>query len=292
MKNLLKGIYALIPFKKHIFLLLRAVWKPRESLYRHLHFKGIFNVKVGSHGSFRIKHYGYQIENEIFWAGLEQGWEKVSFGLWVKLCSKANVIVDVGSNTGVFSLIAKTVAPRAEVYAFEPVDRVFQKLEHNNRLNNFDIRSFKLALSNYNGNAVIYDTDTEHVYSVTVNKNLYSPNREVKKTEIPVITFQSFIEQHKLQRVDIMKIDVETHEPEVLEGFGVYLEKFRPAMLIEILDDEVGEKVEGIVAGLDYLYFNIDERAGVRKVDRIVKSDFHNYLLCNKTTAAELGLIK
>lgn len=43
-----------------------------------------------------------------------------------------------------------------------------------------------------------------------------------------------------------MKIDVETHEPEVLEGVGEYLKKFRPSLLIEILDDEITAKVQNI----------------------------------------------
>jgi hypothetical protein len=54
----------------------------------------------------------------------------------------------------------------------------------------------------------------------------------------------------------------------------------------------VGEKVNKIIDGLDYLYFNIDERGGISRVNNIKKSDYYNYLLCNPIVAAELGLIK
>ena len=89
-----------------------------------------------------------------------------------------------------------------------------------------------------------------------------------------------------------MKIDVETHEPEVLDGFRSYLNQYRPTMLIEILNDEVGRKVSSAVQGLDYLYFNINEKGGIRQVDKITKSDYYNYLLCNSKTALKLGLIE
>ena len=88
-----------------------------------------------------------------------------------------------------------------------------------------------------------------------------------------------------------MKIDVETHEPEVLEGFNKYLSIYRPILLIEILNNEVGQKVNDIITGLDYLFFNIDENGGIRQVKKINKSDYYNYLCCNEKIAIELGLI-
>ena len=176
------------------------------------------------------------------------------------------------------------------MYAFEPVRRVFEKLELNNAINGYNIKCLELAASNYNGTAVIYDTPTPHIYSVTVNKNL-DDTRATIETKIETTTLDSIIEKHHISKVDLVKIDVETHEAEVLEGFQKHLKKFTPTILIEILNDEVGMKVEKIVAGMNYLYFNIDERNGIRKVDKITKSDFYNYLLCSADTAKELNLI-
>lgn len=281
----------LLPFKREFFFIVRSFFRPGESAYRHLHFNGIFKVKVDDAHSFKIMHYGYQVENEIFWAGLEGGWEKVSVSLWVKLCKKAKVIVDVGANTGVYCLIAKALNNNAQVFAFEPVKRVYDKLQYNTGINRFDIKCFPVALSNYTGKAIVFDTDTEHVYSVTVNKNLYSKNTRTIETQIDTITLAQVIEQNSLTRLDLIKIDVETHEAEVLEGFGVYLRTFRPAMLIEILNDEVGARVEKLVAGLGYLFFNIDEKKGARRVEKIGKSDYFNYLLCDENEAREIGLI-
>ena len=62
-------------------------------------------------------------------------------------------------------------------------------------------------------------------------------------------------------------------------------------MLIEILSDEVGLKVKELIGGLGYLYFNIDENKGIRKVDTIAHSDYYNYLLCSKEIAQQLKLL-
>ena len=290
MKDLLHSIYNLLPFKKQLFTFLKKLWQPGENIFRHLSFKGVFTVQLKNNRSFKINHFGFIIENEIFWKGLDGGWEKESIGLWQKLCETSHVILDIGANTGVYSLIAKAVNPSSTVYAFEPVKRVFDKLQQNIRLNGFDIMAVEKAVSNSEGTAVIYDPQDEHVLSVTVNKNLASPDIKVVEQKIFTTTLDSFIRENNLTAIDLIKIDVETHEPEVLEGFSEYLMKFKPTLLIEILDDGIGKKIENILRDSGYNYYNIDENAGIRKVSSITKSDYFNFLLCTSETAARIGI--
>jgi FkbM family methyltransferase len=270
MKEQLKKIYSLLPFKKEFFMLLKMIYTPKESVYKHLHFKGIINIPVDDKHSFKIRHYGFQIENSIFWEGLKDGWEKVSIGLWIDLCRKSEVIIDIGANTGVYSLIAKALNADSKVYAFEPVKRVFEKLEANNNLNDYTIKCYQQAISNSNGKAIIYDLpNSDHIYSVTVNKNIHDPSMETISTEIDTITLDTFIDKERLSKIDLIKIDVETHEAEVLEGFKKHLKEFLPTILIEILNDEVGANVQKIVQDMNYLYFNIDENKGIRQVENM-----------------------
>jgi hypothetical protein len=109
--------------------------------------------------------------------------------------------------------------------------------------------------------------------------------------QISTVRLDSFLVSAHVPKVDLVKIDVETHEAEVLEGLGEYLDRYRPAMLIEVLNDEVGSNVERLVKGKGYLYFNIDDKKGtLRQVGKIAKSDFYNYLLCNEDIARYLRL--
>lgn len=289
---MLKKIYKILPFKREMFTVLKTVYKPKPNVYRHLHFKGVFKVKIDQKHHFKIKHFGNIIENELFWEGVDGGWEKVSLSLWITLCKNANCIVDIGANTGLYALIAKAVNKDAEVYAYEPVERVFDKLKYNVSINQYDIRCSSYAISNKNGKAIIYDIpDTDHIYSVTVNKNMFTPETPVIEKEIETITLDNVIEQENIKKIDLIKVDVETHEPEVIEGYLQNIKTHLPTFLIEVLNDEVGQKIQHLVKDLDYLYFNIDENTGIKKVDQILKSDYYNYLLCSKEVAKNLNLI-
>jgi FkbM family methyltransferase len=289
MKKIIKYIYLKIPFKKQLFQLIKPLRLP-ASVYKHLYFNDTFEVQVAEK-KFKMQHYGFQIENEVFWSGLTNGWEKISIQLWIALCKESNTIIDVGANTGIYALIAKTLHPTAAVYCFEPVHRVFEKLIHNCTLNNYQIACFETALSNYDGEAIIFDTASEHTYSVTVNKNTTETGTNTIETKIRTQKLATFIVQNNIQHIDLIKIDVETHEAEVLEGMETYLQQFQPTLLIEILNDEVGKRVQELIKNIDYLYFNIDEINKPKKVDRICKSNYYNYLICKKEIAIKLKLI-
>jgi hypothetical protein len=102
----------------------------------------------------------------------------------------------------------------------------------------------------------------------------------------------TFIQTNNIGKIDLIKIDVETHEPNVLEGYKQYLPLHRPDFLIEVLTDEVGDQLQQLFSGLQYYYFNIDDKHGtIRKTDAIKKSDYFNYLICTKESAQQLKLI-
>jgi len=288
MKRILKNILNIIPFKKELFSLLKVLPIP-ESVFKHLYFKGIINVCFENY-QFKINHYGYQLENELFWKGLTNGWEKVSMQLWIELSKSSSVILDIGANTGVYSLVSKSINNKAEVFAFEPVKRVFEKLDNNNKLNQFNIKLFEYALSNNDGEAIIYDMPTDHVYSVAVNKNIADVDNPIV-TKIQTKKLSTFIKEQKITHIDLIKLDVETHEPEVLEGMEEYLQKFKSTWLIEILNDEVASKIQQLIKDMDYLYFDIDEVSNPKMVEKIKKSSYYNYLICSLEIAKKLKLV-
>jgi FkbM family methyltransferase len=290
-KNILKAFYDAIPFKPSLFTVLKYFKLP-EKVFRHLHFKGIINVPLEKNKSFKMMHYGFQIENEIFWSGITGGWEKDSLKIWIELCKRSSVIFDIGANTGIYALIAKCINKTNTVYAFEPVERVFEKLSFNNKINHYDIKCLPLAASNFTGSAQIYDTDTEHIYSVTVNKDLSHSKIPTHEVTIQTITLDDLIKKENIAKIDLIKLDVETHEAEVLEGYKQHFAKHKPTILIEILNDTVAQRIESILeeCNLKYLYYNINEKGSIRKVDKLSRSDYFNFLLCDAETSKQIGL--
>jgi len=286
MKQLIKNLYKLLPFKKQLFSITKKFWKPSERIYKHLYFKGIFSVPVKKNVSFKMQHYGYQLENDIFWAGINENWEKYSLGIWQKLSEKADVVFDIGANTGVYSLIAKTIKPKLAVHAFEPISSIYQKLKNNIDINQYTIQSHELAASDKTGTAIIYGLDTEHQYAASITNT----NNFTKGTEIRTITLDEFVQKNSITKVDLIKIDVEGHEPEVLSGFSKGLFTFRPTMLIEVLSEDVGNRVNNLLQGMGYLFYNIDEERGPSQVEKITKSSGYNFLICQPETANYLKL--
>lgn len=292
MKDVLKKVYSVLPFKKQLFETVRFFWVPPHSLYKHLHFEGIIKLKVDRNASFNMKHHGMEIENDFFWKGLTGGWEKISMKYWIELSRNSKVVLDIGANTGVYSLVTKSINSSTKVYAFEPLSQMFKKLLFNNELNSYDIVCVEKAASDKNGKAIIYETGTDHVAAASLNAEIRHYGNLDVETEIETITLDTFIQANNVGKIDLVKIDVETHEPNVLEGYKKYLPLHRPDFLIEVLTDEVGERLQKIFDGLQYHYFNIDDKKGnIRKTDTIEKSEYFNYLICTEESAKQLRLI-
>jgi FkbM family methyltransferase len=233
--------------------------------------------------SFLLQNPGFTtIENEIFWFGLEKGWEKISMKLWIELVKNSDTILDIGANTGVYSLVAATVNNHAKVYAFEPVKRTSHILKQNLALNpHLKIQLVEKAVSNVVSVAEFYDLPTESQYSASLNSEMLAsfPNRV--SYEVETIRLDSFSELNN-QKIDLIKLDVEMHEPEAIEGMIEMIKKNKPTILIEILTNEIGVRIEQLLNDLGYNFYEIDEINPPCKVKNLRKSAHYNFLLIQK----------
>lgn len=291
LKGLAKQAYAVLPFKQPVYKILRRLGPPPEPIYRHLHFKGIINVPVTRTEQFRIMHHGYMIENELFWSGL-QGWEKVSMELWTRLCRRSGTILDIGANTGVYALTAQAVNPSAMVIAVEPVQRIHAQLGENARLNGGKVITVHAAASDHTGTAILYDLpEREHVLSVSLEPEWNQGIAGLKPVEVPCTTVAELLEKHSATGVDLLKIDVETHEAAVLRGFLDILRRDKPTLLIELLNDKVAEDVSVLLKGMGYWYYNIDDVTWPPvKTEHLSKSRHFNFLICQPGVAKAIGI--
>lgn len=259
-------------------------------IYRHLHFTGPFSLEVDGR-RVRVMHHGYEVENELFWRGLG-GWEPASMRAWTALARTAQCIFDIGANTGVYSLVAKAVNPLARVYAFEPVRRIFDRLVANCRLNDFDVTCECKAVSCVDGPVVLYDLPFDHVMSASLEAELPRLGVAPLPSEVEAVKLATYRQRHEIGPIDLMKIDVELHEDSILRGMESDLAAFRPAIVIEILTDEVARRVDTLIDGLQYERFYLDNRRGPVPVDRLQSHHWlnTNFLLCPPDRAGALGL--
>jgi FkbM family methyltransferase len=273
-RRLVGAVYDRIPFKQPMLTALKPLGLP-EPVYKHLHFQGEIVVRTPGR-PFRIIHYGDEIENELFWEGLPGHRERISMGLWMQLCPSARTVVDVGANSGVYALAASGLNPSARVLAFEPLPEEHARLARNIELNEFEIHAPRVGLS-----------DKEGVASM-VGWTITQPT--AGSTEVRLARLDEILDAQGIDRVDLMKIDVEGHEPEVLRGFGRRLAQDRPTLLIEVLSDAAAAHLRQILDPLDYEYFDIDEINPPRRVDTLRKSTHWNVLACQPIVARQLFL--
>ena len=68
---------------------------------------------------------------------------------------------------------------------------------------------------------------------------------------------------------------------------GVYLKKFKPDILIEVLNNNIAFKLNKLFENLNYYYISIDDKKNkLKKISQIKKSPFYNILICKKETYA------
>jgi len=234
-----------------------------------------------------IKRRDSFIEKTIHANGLYGSWEKESLKIWALLSKQSDVIIDIGSNTGIYSLLAAANNHKAKIIAIEPVPLNYNILKQNIKVNKSKIKSVKIAISNTSGKAVMHMLKNHINYMTSVNKNRYAEHPEIQnniETQIITIKIEPFnyiIDKYKLTTLDLIKLDVEGHEIEVLQSMMPYIQQSKPCVLIEIIDDTIAAFVEMQFRKLNYCFVAINEQSVSTVVSKIWNNDHHNFLLCS-----------
>ena len=82
-------------------------------------------------------------------------------------------------------------------------------------------------------------------------------------------------------------------EVRVLYGYRSFIAIHRPAILIEVLTEDIAIELNSFFrefSEIPFLYFNIGEDGTVKQQSSIRKSFTYNVLLCSESQASFLGL--
>lgn len=168
-----------------------------------------------------------------------------------------SVVLDIGANTGYYSLLACAVSPTVEVHAFEPVPGIKNILENNFKINGlYGDRAWvnDCAVADTSGTAEFYLPAADHGLvetSASLNKGFREKHSET--LEVTVTTVDEYADKHQLGSVDVIKVDVESMEHIVLEGAKETFRRFRPVIFIEVLQDADCDSLNRIVDYAEYV---------------------------------------
>lgn len=256
---------------------------PRR-IYERVPFRGDFTVRVSDQGEmFHIRSHGHVVENSLYWDGLD-GFDAESLRPWMAFARESHVILDIGANTGVYSLAAAAVRSAAQIHAFEPVPRIAALMRTNVALNpSYSVSVHELAVGAEDGTANIFDPGGDNAYSASLNADFLAS----EKTSYPVrvTSIDSFVSEQQLTSVDLIKLDVEGYEEFALAGMWNTLMQFKPPIFLEFLDVREGhkpliEKIAALMSKGYQLYQLLPEGLKRSRTIEAAPKGAYNVLLC------------
>lgn len=181
---------------------------------------------------------------------------------------KGDIVLDVGANYGVYSLVlAGRVAPTGRVVAFEPGSAALAQLRGNlGRNPGLVVEVVPLGLSDTIQARRLFHVGGPPTHSLSGFGNESS---EV----VNVTTLDVWWSASGISRLDVMKADVEGHEPQVFRGGVATLATRRPMILFEVSVDALrraGSRVEDPYVELRNLGYDFFVMAG----DRLRPAEF------------------
>ncbi|HBT93791.1 MAG TPA: hypothetical protein DEB23_05980, partial [Chitinophagaceae bacterium] len=131
---------------------------------------------------------------------------------------KNSIVFDIGANMGFYTIwISRSIDELGQIHSFEPDTKNFKRLSQNISINQFkgQFHTNNVAVSKQNGKMkMTIGFDGEN--------HLVPSNFGGNSSIINVVCLDDYCNQHNINRIDFVKIDVEGFELDVLKG-GIYL---------------------------------------------------------------------
>jgi FkbM family methyltransferase len=184
----------------------------------------------------------------------------------IALLRKGDTVLDIGANFGVTGLLAaKCVGPTGTVHLFEPQPLVASCLRASLLINGYsNAVVHECALSNHNGSASMTILDAGNMGMTTLSPSVADSTPPERAINVRAEDAGEYVASLGCDKVALIKIDVEGHEPVIFASMREWLvEKRPPIILFEChLYGQTFEEHKSvqILSELGYGFFSIDVR--------------------------------
>jgi FkbM family methyltransferase len=176
----------------------------------------------------------------IYWSGLDRADRKI-MRLVRELLPRDGVFLDVGANIGLHTLASARHLRTGNGYvvAFEPHPENYKVLCHNLEQNGLtNVRAELLGLSDSCKTLAVCGSAKAGNWSVASNGSL--------KFEVKLLSLDEYVEQQPLERIDVIKMDIEGSEVHALAGARASLDRHRPLIIFEVNPYWLGRLETGV----------------------------------------------
>lgn len=217
--------------------------KKHQGLFEHLHQISLNGMNIGGGGSTDTSGEKFAIEY------INRKFEK----------QDSITIFDVGANVGDYSILLKDIfKEKARLFSFEPSKKTYQKFLINTK-DLSDLNHYNFGFGNEDTKITLFSNADESALASLYPRRLDHFNIQMNKTEeIEIKTIDWFCLEQGIKHIHFLKIDVEGHEIQVLEGAK------------NIIDSK----------GIDFIQFefggcNIDSRTFFQDFYYFLKDNYH-----------------
>lgn len=164
-------------------------------------------------------------------------WESHISKLLTSILSEGDTFIDVGANFGYFTLLgSRLVGTSGTVMAFEPMSVNRRYCEANISLNHLsNVTLFPYGLWSEEATMDIGISDTFHggAYLLATPASISSG---IAREQIMCTSFDVLAKSQnlQLQRLKVIKIDIEGSEPFALDGLSQTVQRYRPFIVMEV----------------------------------------------------------
>ncbi len=194
------------------------------------------------------------------------GWKIFFFGeyeadtnrILSQYIKKGDVVIEAGANIGSETLlISRIVGGTGYVYAFEPNPYTFERLGINisiNELSNVSIHDIAMGESNGEISFNIYPKN----FCNPGMSSKYMETSQTKKITVAQNTLDTFIREKNIEKVDLIKMDIQGAEMDMIQGADETIKRFMPTIFTEAYDLYNDVKAfYGILSGYGYKIYHI-----------------------------------
>ena len=154
-----------------------------------------------------------------------------------------DTVIDVGAHFGRYTIpCSRRVGKQGHIFAFEPIESTFKVLQRTvNKLKLQNITLLNCAISDrqHTQQMVIpvnkYGIELQSCSFLNNNKGLYTDIDNYHTQETTVETIDNLITNYNMQKIKLIKCDVEGAELFVIKGAINTIKKYSPIVLLEIV---------------------------------------------------------
>lgn len=130
--------------------------------------------------------------------------------------SKGDVILDIGANEGMFSILMSKMFPEARVIALEPVPRTFDALLRNKLINDCpNLRPYNLGVGKPGQRTAEFITNKNGASGGSTAFCTFNPETH-EMVEVGLISLDEAFNLYGIERCKLLKVDCEGSEYDIL----------------------------------------------------------------------------